>query len=52
LAFHEKNGTGWIGGGVLNSVESFEGPFGKGTEETIGAQLTDYAIFDQFKSVR
>jgi hypothetical protein len=52
LAFHEKNGAGWIGSSVLDSVESFEGPFGKGTEETIASQLTNYAILHQFKTVR
>jgi hypothetical protein len=41
LTFDEKNGAGWIRSGVFDSVESFEGPFGKGTKKTITAQLTD-----------
>jgi hypothetical protein len=52
LAFYEKYGPGWIRSGVFNPVECFEGPFGKGTKKTVAAELTDDAVFHQFKTVR
>src|SRR3974390_1357332 len=37
---------------VLDLVECFKGTLGQRTEETVAAQLADYAIFHQFKAVR
>src|SRR5215472_3930202 len=37
---------------VLDSVKHFENTLGKGAEKAVTAQLTDYAIVHQFKSVR
>jgi hypothetical protein len=51
LAFHEKNGAGWIGGCVLDPVKGLEGTFGEGTEKAVTPQLTDYTVLHQFKTV-
>jgi hypothetical protein len=51
LTFHEEHGAGWVGCGVLDSVESFEGTLGKGTEKALAPQFADDTIFHQLETV-